>query len=119
MVLVVDDEPEVRAVTARILREDGFYVLEASSGSEALHQLVADASDTALLVADVVMPGMSGVELAGEVHSLRPGVCVLLMSGQAHVGRTDAHPDELLAKPFSEEQLLSAARRALRSATAA
>jgi CheY-like chemotaxis protein len=118
MVLVVDDEPELRAVTARMLREGGYYVLEASSGPDALHQLLADASDTALLVTDAFMPEMSGEELAREVHSLRPGVGVLLMSGRAReagAGRVD----EVLAMPFDEDQLLSAARRALQRATAA
>jgi CheY-like chemotaxis protein len=118
IVLVVDDDHEVRSHTARVLREGGCYVLEARSGPDALSQLSSDAAATALLVTNVVMPEMSGVELADEVHSLWPAVRVLLVSEPTRdeINPSDDDRDELLAKPFDEQQLLRAVRHALRPA---
>ncbi len=80
-VLVVEDEASVRMIIGRVLREQGYRVLEASQGLEAL----AIAGDTAtridLIIADVVMPGLGGRELAGRLAEQRPGVPVLFTSG--------------------------------------
>jgi two-component system cell cycle sensor histidine kinase/response regulator CckA len=80
-VLVVEDEASVRMIIGRVLREQGYRVLEASQGLEAL----AIAGDTAtridLIIADVVMPGLGGRELAGRLAERRPGVPVLFTSG--------------------------------------
>jgi PAS domain S-box-containing protein len=78
-ILVVDDEPAVLAVTARILRGDGYRVLEAGSSAEALSLM--SSHEFALLLTDAVMSGMSGPELADHAAGLRPGVRVLHMSG--------------------------------------
>ncbi len=118
IVLVVDDDHHVRTNTARVLREGGCYVLEARSGPDALSQLSTDAAGTALLVTNVALPEMSGVELADEVHSLWPAVRVLLVSEPAPIAPSagDDDRDELLAKPFDEHELLRAVRHALRPA---
>jgi PAS domain S-box-containing protein len=78
-ILVVDDEPSVLAVTARILRGDGYQVLQAGTCAEA--QSIMSSHHFGLLVTDAVMPGMSGAELAGRAAELKPGVPVLYMSG--------------------------------------
>jgi PAS domain S-box-containing protein len=117
-VLVVDDEAAVRAVTARMLRESGYVVVEAGSGVEALDRIGSDAADTTIVITDVVMPSMSGPELAGALRTSRPDIKVLLMSGYAHgeLGLDDPRRSTLLAKPFDEEQLIAAVLRTLRSA---
>jgi PAS domain S-box-containing protein len=121
MVLVVDDEPEVRAVTVRILRENGYRVVEAQSGLDALARLTADAAAAELVLTDVVMPEMSGPDLAQAVYTSRPEVKVVLMSGYAYdeLDADDSRRGQLLAKPFNEEQLLRAVQGALSAPAAA
>jgi PAS domain S-box-containing protein len=115
-VLLVDDEPEVRAMTARILREHGYRVVEARSGEEALARAGHEGSEAALLLSDVVMPGMSGPELAQRVRARHAGIGVLLMSGYAYDALQNRDPPAgaVLAKPFTEEQLLEAVAGAVR-----
>ena len=106
-ILVIDDEPAVLGVTARILRRAGYATLEAGSGEEALS--LAAAHDFQLLLTDSVMPAMPGPELADRVAALRPGVPVLHMSGYT-AGLLDAGRIRdgvaFIQKPFTGEQLL-------------
>ena len=119
-VIVVEDEDAIREVTRRILTRHGYQVLTASSGPEAiaLCQVHPDAPD--LLLTDVVMPQMSGNEIADEVRALYPAIGVLYMSGYAepildYRGRLPAG-QMLVRKPFTEAELLTAVRVALRAA---
>lgn len=115
-VLVVEDEPMVRRVIERSLEQEGYRILSAPSGDAALSTLAAYPGPIELLLTDVVMPRMSGAEVAQRVLSLRPGVRVLFMSGF-----TDAILDEhgvrgsvtLLRKPFGPNELTAAVRVAL------
>jgi len=108
VVLVVEDEPQVRQITIESLKELGYHVLAAGSGAEAL-ALLESGARVDLLFTDVVMPGMSGRELAERVAVLRPGLRVLFATGYTrnavvHNGTVD--PDvQLLSKPFSLDQL--------------
>jgi PAS domain S-box-containing protein len=109
MVLVVEDEPAVREMTARALREYGYRVVEASDGEEGLARLRERDNGIRLVVADVVMPGMDGPELARRAASLRPGLQVLFMSGYTddevvRRGLLDAG-QPFLHKPFTPEAL--------------
>lgn len=80
-ILVVDDEEKLRDILQIGLTRHGFSVLQAGSGEEALQVCQEHQGPIHLLLVDVVMPGMSGVELAPHVLALRPGVKVILMSG--------------------------------------
>ncbi len=107
-VLVVEDDPDVRAHSANLLRELGYDVLEAEDGAAALSILQAGPAID-LLFTDVGLPGMNGRELAERARRLRPHLKVLFTSGYAqealvHGGRLDAGV-ELLAKPFSITRL--------------
>lgn len=82
--LLVEDEEQVRTLTARMLRHLGFRVLEASDGEEALRVSAGKAVD--LVVTDTVMPHMGGEELAARIRSERPGTKVLLVSGYTERG---------------------------------
>ncbi len=102
-VLVVEDEPAVRGVAVEMLTDAGFSVLAAPDGPTAL-QLLREGVPADIVFSDVVMPGgMSGMDLAREARSLRPGVAVLLASGYAaealekHGG---AGEFELIGKPY-------------------
>ena len=81
VVLVVEDEPTVRSVIARALREYGYRVLEAGSGVEALEVASRQPAPAQLVIADVVMPGMNGGQLAARLRERWPGTPVLFTSG--------------------------------------
>ncbi len=116
-VLVVDDEPALRVLLRQTLAGYGYRVVEARDGEEAL-ALASDSPDPFdLLVTDVIMPGMTGPQLAGRLLSLFPGMAVLFISG--YPGETEAERAAFgrgasyLAKPFTAEMLLQHARQQL------
>jgi PAS domain S-box-containing protein len=81
LVLIAEDEPMVRGIMARTLRDCGYTVLEATDGQEALRLLETESRPVSLIVADVVMPDMGGRELAAQVAQRWPTVPVLFTSG--------------------------------------
>jgi two-component system, cell cycle sensor histidine kinase and response regulator CckA len=80
-ILIVDDEAKMRAILSLWLTRHGFSVLEADCGEAALRICKESERPIHLLLVDVVMPGMSGVELAPQIMALRPDIKVILMSG--------------------------------------
>jgi len=117
-VLVVEDEDAVRSLTRMILEQGGYRVLEAADASEALSVNAKLAEPIDLLLSDVVMPRMSGPQLAAQMQEEQPDLKVLFISGHAdetivHHGVLD--PDtELLVKPFSVNELLARVHGVLR-----
>ena len=109
-VLLVEDEEQIRNVTARILRRAGYAVLEARDGEEALEMSKAFGSELHVLLSDAVMPRLGGLVLARMLRESRPHIKVLLMSGYSS-GMVDAPADQewsFLPKPFGPKALLSA-----------
>ena len=82
-VLVVDDERSIRATLAEFLREDGHVVRTAETALEAIEHIEADAPD--VLVTDIVLPRMSGVELLSRVHQRHPQIQVIMITGEPTV----------------------------------
>jgi len=115
-ILVVDDNQDVRTVSARLLRGLGYTVLEAENPSDAL-EIVARRPELDLIVTDVMMPGMSGSSLAHLLRTKKPGLRILLMSGRADVPEgSGAAPQTgfaLLRKPFSSAELAGTVRETL------
>jgi signal transduction histidine kinase/CheY-like chemotaxis protein len=116
-ILLVEDEEAVGDLALEILRGQGYTVLSARHGAEALLTAEQHAGPIQLLLTDVVMPGMSGTELAERLSTFRPGIRVLFTSGYAgaratHAGHTVASAD-LLQKPFTPETLARRVRQAL------
>ena len=114
-ILVVDDELSNAEVLALILHEEGFQVMVAGDGRQALERIEEAAPD--LLITDYMMPGMSGVELARAVRQLprHRNLPVLLMSGAA-ASTLSVHAqdfDAFLRKPFDIEALLRAVQSLL------
>jgi two-component system, cell cycle sensor histidine kinase and response regulator CckA len=116
-VFVVDDEAAVRRVLRAILSKKGYRVLDAADGFSALRALEAMDAGPDLLITDVVMPGMDGLELARRVGKLRPGIGTLFISGQlgdrASPGSPSMMDDHFLQKPFTSENLLTMVRELL------
>jgi CheY-like chemotaxis protein len=115
-VLVVDDEPEIRKLVTAMLARNGYRVLSADSGENAL-RLFKSNPDTDLLLTDVVSPGMSGPMIADQISALKPDIKVLFMSGYDGTQVVQRYVVErgysLLTKPFSMEQLESKVRAVL------
>ncbi len=107
--LVVEDEDVLRSMLRRMLEPEGYRLLLAESGEDALRMSRAHPDAIDLVVTDVMMPGMTGVELARHLEAERPGIGVLLMSGYAEQalsrdGTLEGRP--FLAKPFTAGALL-------------
>ncbi|HWE41374.1 MAG TPA: PAS domain-containing protein, partial [Gemmatimonadaceae bacterium] len=116
-VLVVEDEAGVRASTTRILRRQGYEVLESGNGAEALAFATEYAGQIDLVLTDVVMPGLSGPALMERIKAVRPGVATLFMSGYTDddiVRRGVLTPGRaFLQKPFTPARLLDLVRMTL------
>ncbi|WP_374307556.1 ATP-binding protein [Methylocella sp.] len=114
-ILVVEDDDGVRGATIALLRDLGYGVREAASGPEAL-AVLDEADDVSLLFTDVVMPGMSGRELAELAARRRPGLKVLYTTGftRGVLAEGDNEPKvDLIMKPFALDQLARKVRGAL------
>ena len=112
-VLLVEDDDAVRRSTTRMLRDGGFEVKEAASGTEALAQGREGGID--LVLTDVVMPGMPGTELATRLHALEPGLPIVFLSGYVD-SKSYPIPEGalLLGKPFTRSALYDLIARGLR-----
>jgi two-component system, cell cycle sensor histidine kinase and response regulator CckA len=115
-VLLTEDEQDVREVAREFLESAGYQVLQAASGEAALKLAAAHNGAIDLLVTDMVMPGMSGQELARKMRIVRQDLRVLYMSGYSEHAAEEAAKSEgsaVLAKPFSRGALLRKAREVL------
>jgi two-component system, cell cycle sensor histidine kinase and response regulator CckA len=121
-ILVVDDEVSLRRLLVRQLRSEGYKVLEAGYGLEALEVARNSAEPIDLVLSDIVMPGMIGTELAQRLLAEHPGIQVVLMS--AHIVDELARPDRrwdvpVLRKPFEGGKMLAVIQIMLRASGAA
>lgn len=116
-ILVVDDERGVRHLAARMLRSAGYSVVEASGGVEALHLFEREPDRFGLILTDIIMPQLSGVELVQRIRALRPSARAMCMTGYMHEPATErdgAGPRlRILQKPFTRGALLFQVRQAL------
>jgi len=115
-ILVVDDEPAVRAIAARILKRAGFRVLQAPDGAGAL-ELVERHGPPETVLTDVMMPGISGAELARRLKERWPGLPIVFMSGysaeELHRQGATASEGDLIQKPFMPDALVASVAAAL------
>jgi len=118
-VLLVEDDESVRALEGRMLSEKGYTVLEAGSGPDALRVSEEHAGPIHLLVADVVMPGMNGKEVAEALAAGRPEMAALYISGYAHSIILDhgvsIDADAFVSKPFKPGALVQKVRQVLQT----
>jgi two-component system cell cycle sensor histidine kinase/response regulator CckA len=108
--LVVEDEPALRALAVTMLEEQGYPVLQAGNGRDAIVVAERHGGEIDLLLTDVVMPGLSGPELAQHLRVLCPGLEVLFMSGYSDSRLVSSGIDQtavnLLLKPFTPDELI-------------
>ena len=115
--LVVDDETAVRRFAVRVLQREGYEVAEATDGLEALELIRARATSFGVVVSDIVMPRLNGVELLQAIAESHPGLPVILISGYATAALAElgiAAPCGILPKPFAAERLLAEVKRCIR-----
>jgi CheY-like chemotaxis protein len=117
-ILLVEDDAGVRAVTAAMLKELQFTVIEADNGSHAL-DIVDREPDIDLLFTDIVMPGMNGFELGRLARERRPQLPVLYATGYAASYTAPEKGADVLAKPYRESDLLTKLRLLLSTQAAA
>jgi PAS domain S-box-containing protein len=112
-ILVIDDDPDVRAFIAETLEDAGYRVRQAADGPQGLAQAVAERPDLAVI--DFIMPGMSGAEVARHLLDRWPKQPILFVSGYSETDaiRGVAPQAQLLAKPFRSDALGQAVRKAL------
>lgn len=113
LVLVVEDQASVRDPLVRMLERSGYEVWSASHPAEALELVEERDVRIDLLLTDVLMPHMSGHQLAERLTDRQPGLRVVFMSGFHGTADQDDSNDQMLAKPFGEHELLSRVRQAL------
>ena len=114
-ILVVDDEPQIRRVMRTALTAQGYFVMDAKSGDEALDKLRQERFDLALL--DVNMPGMNGLETCHEIRDSSDIAIIMLTVRNAEadkIAALDSGADDYITKPFSMPELLARIRANLR-----
>jgi two-component system, cell cycle sensor histidine kinase and response regulator CckA len=115
-ILVVDDEEPIRLLMATTLRKVGYRVIQAEDGEDALRQWTGRAQEIDMVITDVVMPRLTGLELIPQLLTLSPNLPILMISGYP---REDASPTvasggvEFLPKPFRLDELLKNVRSLL------
>jgi two-component system, cell cycle sensor histidine kinase and response regulator CckA len=116
VILLAEDEPVVRNLVRTMLTNEGYAVLAANDGAEALEICRAFTDPIHLLLTDVTMPQMDGLTLANVVRELRPGIKIIVMSGQTtDTIRAGNRPDAFLRKPFVPPTLLKCVQQVLAS----
>jgi two-component system cell cycle sensor histidine kinase/response regulator CckA len=116
-VLVVDDESYVRDVAERVLNGAGYTTYTAANGWEAVELLRRDPAAVRVVLLDLLMPGMDGWTTLRLLRELRPGLCVVLMSGQSEEEARGRSCEEqtagYLAKPYRVDTLIAAVEQAI------
>ena len=114
-ILVVDDEPQIRRVLRTTLSGNGYDVILAKDGQEAIEMVIRERPDLILL--DVNMPGMSGLEACSKIRLSFPGPIIMVTvrnSEQDKINALDSGADDYVVKPFTIAELLARIRAALR-----
>ena len=106
LIMLVDDEAPMRRMLRTVLESQGYFVMEAGDGVDALDLMKDLGEDIDLLLTDFVMPRMDGIALAERVRQLRPQTKVLLMSGYIRACLAGTYEWNLIPKPFRPQELL-------------
>jgi CheY-like chemotaxis protein len=113
VILVADDEVQIRKLITLLLRHDGYFVFSAADGQEGLELSRKYPGAIDLLITDMEMPRMNGTDLSGHLVEERPGIKVLVMSGNKDIGDRQKANLPFLPKPFDGETLRAKVRAIL------
>ena len=115
-ILVVDDEEVLRNLMIRVLNGNGYKAISTESGEKAL-KIIND-QNVSLVITDITMPGMSGIDLLKSIKSDNPDLPVLVMTGDGHddtkSSASSAEADGFIAKPFQNKNIISEIDRILK-----
>lgn len=118
IILVVEDEESVRRLASLVLSQNGYTVLTASSGEEALEICDREGGRIDLLISDIIMPGMDAFDLRERIRFQHPHILILFTSGYTEHAVLGANPveiaDAFISKPFTGQQLASRVHELLR-----
>ena len=115
-ILIVDDDPNIREVVSVLLGSEGYAVDQAEGGDEALEKVYADRSID-LVILDIMMPGLSGVEVCTRIREKSPVPVLFLMAKSQDQDKVEAYTeggDDYLVKPFSQTELLMKVKSLIR-----
>lgn len=113
LILVVDDEAEIRRFVRSVLEQTGHMVVEASQAEEAIRVLRGQVPRPDVLLTDIVMPGINGIALAAQAHQMIPALHVVFMSGFSRDYTAELTGSICISKPFKPAELVAAIRSAL------
>ena len=117
-ILIAEDERALRRLSATVLRQAGYQTIEASDGQQALDLFTVHSRSIVMVVTDVVMPRMGGIELARRLRAARPGLPLLFVTGYVEQSETlHEQGTPVLLKPFSPDALLRSVAAAVGSET--
>jgi CheY-like chemotaxis protein len=120
MILVAEDQQLVRAAMVRMLRKEGFTVIEAEDGEDAIERFRQNSDKIRLVLLDVVMPKLHGREVLEVISALRPDVHVVFCTGYApEAAEIDSLPTDgitIIAKPFTRSALIEAVKNTMAAA---
>ncbi|MDP2054464.1 MAG: response regulator, partial [Acidobacteriota bacterium] len=115
-ILIAEDERALRRLSATVLRQAGYQTIEASDGQQALDLFTVHSRSIVMVVTDVVMPRMGGIELARRLRAVRPGLPLLFVTGYVEQSETlHEQGTPVLLKPFSPDALLKSVAAAVGS----
>ncbi len=108
-VLIIDDEEGIRRSLTRILREDGYSVLTASSGEDALTIISNNGSNLDIVICDLIMPGIDGIKTIEEINKIHQGITKIILTGygtlESSIKAIEAGIDGFITKPFENKEL--------------
>jgi len=111
--LVVDDDEMVRTCVSACLEAVGYEVVQAEDGLEAIEKYTSMGCEISLVIMDVTMPKMDGVDATKKIKEINPSSKVILMSGSSERSFSGIIPDAFLSKPFGGKELYLAVRNIL------
>lgn len=113
-ILIVDDDADIRSELKEVL--DGYEILEAAHGEEAL-RLLKKANDIGLVILDVMMPGISGLDVLSEMKRREPGLHIIILTGHSSkdiaIEALKSHADDYIEKPITVDKIKDAAEKML------
>jgi CheY-like chemotaxis protein len=110
-ILIVEDEPQIRQILKDLLSQQGYEIIEAGDGKTGFEKFLQNINKVDLLITDIAMPLMTGIELEKRIHSLLPEIKMIALTGSVDVHEElqylEHRFDKVIQKPFDFDSLVS------------